>query len=77
MRFMVIPPDADAVQISDMRKSFFAGAQHLWASIQGGLDPGSEPTDADLRRMSNIDEELRGFVTAMKREMFGAGDPST
>jgi hypothetical protein len=56
--------DAPKIQLDEMRNAFFAGAQHVFHSITGGLlDPGSEPTDADLRRMDQIDQELRRFIT--------------
>ncbi|KRR21311.1 hypothetical protein CQ14_06590 [Bradyrhizobium lablabi] len=55
--------DAPRIQLEEMRNAFFAGAQHVFHSITGGLlDPGSEPTDADLRRMDQIDAELRRFI---------------
>ena len=44
-----------------MRKSFFMGAEHVWASIMGILDPGAEPTEKDMRRMSLIHDELEAF----------------
>ena len=34
----------------------------LFASIMSILDPEEEPTEADLRRMSTIDKELREFA---------------
>lgn len=50
-------------QLEQMREAFFAGAQHTFHSITGGLlEPGVEPTDADLRRMDQIDHELRRFL---------------
>jgi len=54
--------DAPANQLHEMRCAFFAGAQHLFASIMAVLDPGSEPTDADMERMAEIDAELRAFI---------------
>lgn len=63
---MVIPKDASADQQLDMRTAFFAGAQHLFASIITILDPGAEPTDADMARMDQIDRELREFYEYMK-----------
>lgn len=54
--------DAPADQLQEMRQAFFAGAQHLFSSIMTILDPGSEPTDADLKRMDLIDQELRAFI---------------
>ena len=62
LRIAAIAPDALPEQLHEMRLAFFAGAQHLFASIMSVLDPGSEPTDADMERMSNIDAELRAFI---------------
>jgi hypothetical protein len=61
LRIASVSPDAPQVQIDEMRNAFMAGAQHLFSSIMSILDPGSEPTDADLRRISLIDDELRQF----------------
>lgn len=52
---------AGPVQVSEMRQAFFCGAQHLFASIMGILEPGAEPTDKDLDRMSLIHTELEAF----------------
>lgn len=54
--------DAPKIQLEEMRNAFFAGAQHLFASIMAILDPGSEPTDKDLERMDLIDRELKAFI---------------
>lgn len=55
--------DAPKQQLDDMRNAFFAGAQHVFHSITGGLlEPGEEPTATDLKRMDNIDQELRRFI---------------
>ena len=55
--------DAPKQQLDDMRNAFFAGAQHAFHSITGGLlEPGEEPTEKDLKRMDNIDQELRRFI---------------
>lgn len=61
LKAMSIPPDAPEIQVSEMRMAFMAGAQHLFASIMGILDPGEEPTDADLRKMDLINAELEAF----------------
>jgi hypothetical protein len=37
------------------------GAHHLFTSIMTILEPGTEPTAKDLKRMDLIDKELRGF----------------
>jgi hypothetical protein len=62
LRAQAIPEDAPAVQIEEMRTAFFAGAQHLFASIMGVLDPDAEPTEKDMERMGKIDAELRAFI---------------
>jgi hypothetical protein len=60
-RALVIPKDASPVHIDECRKAFFCGADHLFASIMTILDPGAEPTDKDLERMSLIQQELEAF----------------
>jgi hypothetical protein len=58
LRLSMIPKDATAVQIQEMRLAFLAGAQHVWASMMTMLDPGREPTAQDLRRMTLLAKEL-------------------
>lgn len=55
-------PDAPPIQLEECRNCFFAGAQHLFTSILSIMDPGDEPTEADLRRMDLIDKELTAFL---------------
>lgn len=62
MRLAAIEPNAPEIQVREMRMAFMAGAQHLFTSIMGILEPGAEPTEADLRRLDLIDKELRAFV---------------
>lgn len=62
LRLAAIPADAPAVQLDEMRNAFFAGANHLFASIMVVLDPGAEPTDADLERFTMISAELDAFL---------------
>lgn len=68
LQLTCIPPDASATQIKEMRKAFFAGAQHLWVSIMGMLEAGEDATPADLRRMELINSELEYFVKQLKSE---------
>ena len=58
---VVAPSGAGDVQRSEMRKAFFMGAEHLFASIMSILDPGAEPTERDLDRMTLIHKELEAF----------------
>jgi hypothetical protein len=62
LKIMAVPEDAPQVQIDEMRSAFFAGAQHLFASIMTGLDPDAEPTEADMKRLDLIDAELKRFI---------------
>lgn len=58
LRALAIAKDAPQVQVDEMRLAFMAGAQHLWGSMMGFLDPGSDETPADFRRMQSIQDEL-------------------
>ena len=42
------------------------GAQHLFASMLGMLDPGVEETPDDMRRMELIARELETFAEELK-----------
>ena len=66
MRYMSISKDAPARQVEEMRLAFFAGAQHVFASILSMLEPGQEATDKDLARMSQISAELEDFILLYK-----------
>lgn len=61
-KILRIPATAPERQKEEMRKAFFLGAQHLFAAVTGMLDPGTEPTEKDMRRMELIYKELKDFV---------------
>lgn len=65
-RFLVMPSEVGAVQIDETRKAFFAGAHHLFGSIMTILEPDAEPTEADLRRMDLVHQELQKFMTDLR-----------
>lgn len=71
-RLCVMPQTASEIQVSETRKAFFAGAQHLFASIMSILDPGSEPTEKDLQRMTLIHTELEAFEKELRAQVLGA-----
>lgn len=48
-------------QRQELENAFMGGALHLWSSIMTFLDPGTEPTERDMRRMDMIADELRLF----------------
>jgi hypothetical protein len=68
MRIIAMDPDAPPDQVREMRMAFFGGAQHLFGTIMSILDPGNEPTDADMRRMDLIDKELKEFITVFAKQ---------
>lgn len=61
-RQLVIPMNAPPAQVEDMRRAWFAGAQHVFHSIMSAMDPGEEPTAQDMHRISQIDNELTKFA---------------
>lgn len=63
---VAIPKAAPKEQHRDMRLAFFAGAQHLFASILMILEPGEEASEKDLNRMTLIHEELEAFTAELK-----------
>jgi hypothetical protein len=67
LRLTALSPGMSQGQIAMMRDCFFAGAQHLMASVLSSLDPDEEPTDDDLRRMDMIHKELENFLEDFKK----------
>ena|ERR1700704_3015854 len=63
---MVLSPEVSEAQRNDMRISFFAGAQHLFGTINSIMEEGDEPTEADLSRMDKINDELNRFADFMR-----------
>lgn len=53
--------DAPPIQLEEMRRAFFAGAMHLFASVLNFLEPGTEPTEKDMNRMTLLSDELNRF----------------
>ncbi len=72
LRLMAIPPDAPDCQIDEMRNAFFAGAQYLYFTLISTVDPGDEPTKADLERMDKIEAELNAFIQDYQLRHFPA-----
>ena len=61
-------PDVSEEQSNDMMFAFMAGAQHLFGSVMGILDPGAEPTEKDMERMDSISREIEEFTKILKKE---------
>lgn len=62
---MVLPVGAPEIQKRECRLAFFAGAQHLFASLMVIIDSDREPTAEDLNRMMLINKELNRFVAKL------------
>jgi len=60
-RLAVISPNAPPIQLDECKLAFFAGALHLFHSLMTIMDPGEEPTEADVNKMDLIDKELQKF----------------
>jgi len=57
---------AGGTQWIESRRCFFAGASTLFETVMRILEPGSEPTDADLARVDRIARELQRWGEDMK-----------
>lgn len=57
----------DAMEAA-FRKVFYLGAQHLWATVFGSMDPGTQETAGDMRRMTNMHTELEAFTLELANQ---------
>jgi len=64
----VLPAHAPEVQRAETRRAFYAGAAALFYSLTSRLEPGGEPTDADVEMVEGLRRELVGFVSLMGTE---------
>lgn len=58
----IIPDGASDIQRQETKRAFYAGARSLFWSIVHSLDYETEPTEADLRLMDSIKDELDRWV---------------
>lgn len=70
---IVIPSTASETQRREMRKAFYAGAHALFHMMVAMLDPGTEPTEDDLRAMDRIATELQAWETSVQAPRPSAG----
>lgn len=61
----VIPPDAPAVQRSEMRRAFYAGVQVMMGIARGLGDP-SVSEEAGVAVLEGIEAEMREFVDLIR-----------
>lgn len=70
LRAMWLSSDTPELQVADFRKAFMAGAQHTRSSVMTMLEPGDDPTTADLGRMDKIQAELDAFGAELARDHY-------
>lgn len=58
--------DIGTQQYIDLRRTFYGGAAALFGLFMNMLDPGEEPTEADLTRISALQAEILAFNEAVK-----------
>lgn len=62
-------PQAPEAHRADCGLAFWAGATTLFYALIDCLDPGEEPTEADLAKMDAIDAEIRKFAETFDAEV--------
>jgi hypothetical protein len=62
----VLPPTCSAVQRTEMRRAFYAGAESILFRVIQGFTPEAEPTEDDLQLMTDVNQELVDFAAAVK-----------
>lgn len=62
----VIPLNAHKIQRTECRRAFYAGAISMWRGILTMLEPGTEPTDADLKKMDEIKAEIDRYAVDLQ-----------
>jgi len=67
-RAFLLVTGAPPFQHKMLREAYYAGAQHLFGSILAILDPGAEPTEKDMQRVTLIHQELERWVESHKKQ---------
>jgi len=68
---MVVPADASAVQRSEMRKSFYAGAAIVFKVITQNVSEGEEVQESDLKLLDDIAREVDEFGVELDAAVLG------
>jgi hypothetical protein len=67
----LLPADASETQIRETRQAFYAGAATIFTGMMFIMDGGDEPTDADMKRMMDIQIEIDAFGQELDKRVFG------
>lgn len=70
-RELAVPADAGEVQVKETKQAFYAGASILFTTLMqpGVLDPGTEETDADMKKMADLQAEIDAFGQALDKKV--------
>ena len=58
--------DVGEVQYRETRRAFYAGAGAMFTEMMTMLDPGEEPTEADIANVESLRRELVSFDDEVK-----------
>lgn len=58
----VLDKDSPQLQRIETRRAFYAGCAHMFGTIMGGLEPGTEATENDLQHLTDLSEELKQYA---------------
>jgi hypothetical protein len=64
---MVLPASASAVQRSEMRKAFYAGASVMFQTVTQGMSEGAEIQEQDLQLLDGIAKEVEAYGAELDR----------
>jgi len=64
-RFLVIPPDANSVQVEECRRAFYCGAAQVM-TINSAIGEPDMDQDDGLMILENLHQEINDFATAMR-----------
>lgn len=70
-----VPPDVPEGVRAAMRHFFMMGAGCFFDLMMHRMDPGEDPTSADLRRMDALYAEIEAFRRSMLEEATKRGTP--
>lgn len=68
---VVVPENAGAVQRSETRKAFYAGASIIFRIVTGGMSDGDEIQDRDLQLLDDIAREVEQYGAELDAAVLG------
>ena len=69
LRAVMLPPDAAPHDVKAFRWAYYAGAQHLFVTLQHIMSANEEPTKADMRRIEKISDELAAWSEELRAHL--------